>query len=395
MAHNPRPKKKNARPKKARTKKIPLSPMLVQYLAGLCVQKWGDDASVKEVTLGHMVFDQASDEDRDVDVTVTFNTPDGVYAFMGYEVKHERTPLDSTTVEQLAIKLKDMPGVTHRAIVSTSGYYKPAIKKAQFHGVDLYEIKDWTTPLEEQFPNLAPMKGLPAQRITGVEFLLQWAQVQSCSLDTPHIGAIDPTTPLFDAKGKKHSLYPNYETLGREMLVRSIDSLFEVDSIREKAEPLLRARRNGEQLPETPQWPYRHIMEMIGEEIYTRLSDNTLHRLTTITITGELRWQPYGPLHLAMEKVPAGEIFSAAVVFPNPVSGRMKVLLIPTQGRNLTLREVELDRNQRNSIRNLKVPATQDNPPRPSQRDSGMSVVFRRDQPAFLDAEEPSIIRPV
>jgi hypothetical protein len=370
--------------------------MLVQYLAGLCLQKWGDNASVKEVTLGHMVFDQASDEDRDVDVTVTFNTPDGVYAFMGYEVKHERTPLDSTTVEQLAIKLQDMPDVTHRAIVSTSGYYKPAIKKAEFHGVDLYEIKEWTTPVAEQFPNFANMTGPPAEHFTGVQFLLEWlARDVSLTVEDMRDLDIDPTDIFLNAKGKKHPVCPNAEALHREMVVRSIGYLYDVDEVKEKVKPLQQARANGEPLPETPQWLYRHTMDITGDEIYKRLSDKRRHRVSTVTITGDLRWQPYGPLHLAIEKVATGEIFSAAVVFPNPVSGRMKVLLISTVDRTVAWRDVELNRGQLNLIRNLKLPATENNPPRSPQRGSASSVVFRRDRPAFMDAEEPSIIRPV
>jgi hypothetical protein len=35
-----------------------------------------------------------SGEPRDVDVTVTMDTPDGVFAFMGYEVKHWKSKLD-------------------------------------------------------------------------------------------------------------------------------------------------------------------------------------------------------------------------------------------------------------------------------------------------------------
>ena len=80
-----------------------------------------------------MVEDQASRTRRDVDVTVTVDTVEGKYAFKGYEVKHWRKPLDVADVEALAAKLNDMPSVTHRAIVATSGYTAPAIKKAEHH----------------------------------------------------------------------------------------------------------------------------------------------------------------------------------------------------------------------------------------------------------------------
>jgi Restriction endonuclease len=136
----------------SKPEKMPLSPMLVQYLVGLCALKWDAKAVNVEVTLGDMVPDQASGTRRDVDVTVTVDTPDGLYAFKGYEVKHWSSPLDVADVEALATKLKDMPSVTHGAIVSTSGFTRPAIKKAEHHEVDLYAIKPWTKPLARSSP---------------------------------------------------------------------------------------------------------------------------------------------------------------------------------------------------------------------------------------------------
>lgn len=53
------------------TEKLPLSPMLVQYLVGLCALKWNARSVSIDVTLGNMVEDQASRTRRDVDVTVT------------------------------------------------------------------------------------------------------------------------------------------------------------------------------------------------------------------------------------------------------------------------------------------------------------------------------------
>jgi hypothetical protein len=101
--------------------KLPLSPMLVQYLVGLCCLKWDPDAV--DVTISDMVLDPAAGKERDVDVTVTITESGSVtHAFKAYEVKHESAPLDVADVEQLCMKLLDMPSVTHRAIVSASGF---------------------------------------------------------------------------------------------------------------------------------------------------------------------------------------------------------------------------------------------------------------------------------
>jgi hypothetical protein len=171
--------------------------MLLQYLVGLYNLKHGSAAQY-HVTLGDMVADEASGTLRDVDVTVT--TPDGAHEFAGYEVKHWTKKLDVSHVEALAAKLNDMPTVTERAIVCSSGYTEPAIKKAEYHGVDLYVIKEWTAPVEEQFPDLAPMKGPPAEVFRGSQFHLTWLERSFyLHVDAPYFD-IAGGAPLFTRK---------------------------------------------------------------------------------------------------------------------------------------------------------------------------------------------------
>lgn len=122
-----------------------------------------------DVVLGDMVDDVASGTARDVDITVTTRAADGtVHAFKGIEVKAEKRPLDVITVEQLCAKLKDMPGITHRSVVSASGYTAPAIQKAQHHGMELWELKDWEDP-SQGFSHVAFPKRMPF-----VEASLEW-----------------------------------------------------------------------------------------------------------------------------------------------------------------------------------------------------------------------------
>ncbi|MBB5918209.1 hypothetical protein BJY24_007121 [Nocardia transvalensis] len=133
--------------------KVPLTPMLVQYLTALCCLRRTPEAV--KITIGEMVEDEAAESTRDVDVTVTISESGSVTdAFMAYEVKHEGPALDVAKVESLCLKVNDMPTITHRAIVSTSGFSATAQKKAARHGVDLYQLKEWTRPLQEQFPLL-------------------------------------------------------------------------------------------------------------------------------------------------------------------------------------------------------------------------------------------------
>lgn len=124
-----------------------LTPTDIHLLVGqLTLVSNPDDV---EIVLGDLVYDVTANERRDVDVTVTYRDSSGsISAFKGIEVKKHKRPLDVTHVEQLCIKLNDMPNISHRAIVSASGYWRPSYKKAKAHGVDLYSLIPWSNRME-------------------------------------------------------------------------------------------------------------------------------------------------------------------------------------------------------------------------------------------------------
>lgn len=96
-----------------------------------------------EIELGSTVYDAAREGNRDVDITVTFRDQEGsTVALHGIEVKRHGRPLTVEQVEQLCVKLKDMPGLTGHALVSASGYTGPARKKARHHGLQLYHLRE-------------------------------------------------------------------------------------------------------------------------------------------------------------------------------------------------------------------------------------------------------------
>ena len=64
-----------------------LTPMMVQYLVGLCCLRHDPDAV--EITLGDMVYDHVAEKDRDVDITITFKDGNEITAFKAAEVKKE------------------------------------------------------------------------------------------------------------------------------------------------------------------------------------------------------------------------------------------------------------------------------------------------------------------
>lgn len=135
----------------ARTLSFPvLTPTDIHYLVGFLSRAAGPDNV--EIELGDFVYDAATKTHRDVDVTITTRDGDGSRkGFVGLEVKAHKRRLDSEHVEQLIQKLNDMPDITSRAIVSASGYTRPAISKAQHHGVDLYELTDWAPAASYDF----------------------------------------------------------------------------------------------------------------------------------------------------------------------------------------------------------------------------------------------------
>ncbi len=119
-----------------------LTPTDIHYLVGLL--SMASHQEDVEVELGDYVHDARSESKRDVDVTVTVRNNDGtVSAFKGLEVKALNRKLGTPQVEGLIQKLQDMPSITHRVVVSASGFTRPAIRKATSHGVELYELKAW------------------------------------------------------------------------------------------------------------------------------------------------------------------------------------------------------------------------------------------------------------
>jgi hypothetical protein len=337
--------------------KMPLSPMLAQCLVGLCALKW--DANAVDVTIGDMVRDEASETTRDVDVTVTVDAPDGVHAFKGYEVKHLKAPLDQSDIDGLAGKLNDMPSVTHRAIVSTSGYAAPAIKKAAAKGIDLFEIKEWTKPLEEQFPHLAPMVGAPAETIKGRSGFLQWS-FPSTRFWLGCTGApqfeISYDTKLYSADGNEHAVFGNFSAFTDAMTLRSTDTLFTLEQARSRIGPLVEFHSpDAPEMPKPePEWPYAHTLDVASDDVYLLVEDKP-YRIDTLTIYGHLRWRFEPMRYYIMEKIPTGEPFAGALIGQSGVPGQMHAVILSAKDRTMDIRFVQLEDKHLNAIRRLKL----------------------------------------
>ncbi|MGO8953342.1 MAG: hypothetical protein ACLQF2_08390 [Rhodomicrobium sp.] len=334
-----------------------LTPMLVQYLVGLCCLRHNPDAV--DVTVGDLVLDVAAKKKRDVDVTVTVKEDGSVRAFKAYEVKKEGKPLDVATIEQLSIKLRDMQEVTHRAIVSTSSFSEGAINKAAAHQVELFELKPWTKPIESQFPDF-PNIGLPDTFFSSFESsLLYWIDARTHLIipTGPSSFTWLPATPVFTPKGQKHKKFANMEAFNNAMLLRSASALFAI----EPAWTILRTfpfySRPNKDFVEGPPWPHTHTLQVAQDNVFLNL-DGKLHKIETVTISGSLQWRrkKIVPQFYSMESVPGGMVFAGSIIADwGADDGKMLAIIFPPRTRELGIHQFQLSERHRNIIRGLKI----------------------------------------
>jgi Restriction endonuclease len=329
--------------------------MLVQYLVGLCCQKWHPDAV--DVTIGDMVLDPAGNKQRDVDVTVTISQSGSItHAFKAYEVKHESNPLDVADVEQLCLKLLDMPSVTHRAIVSASGFTSSAQSKAARHGVTLYGLRPWTRPLQEQFPALT-MRGTAEECFPMSQMLLCWTNVQ-CAIvarEAKGLFSVQPDDRLFDASGNAHPKHKMFTDYQNELLLRSTEILFPLEPAVtiSRTFPVPHTTSDGT-VPAGPAWPHTHTLDVHSDDVHVETGKGVC-RIDLITINGYLQWQRItnNSLYYVMDQIPSGEAFAGALISMERREGHMTTLVFSPKTRDIGIHFVRLAEKHLNCIRRL------------------------------------------
>lgn len=146
----------------------------IHYVCGFLYIASGGDLT--SVTLGEKIYDGAAEESRDVDIAVVRSAEWGIIAA---EVKNHKRKLDVTVVEGICGKLLDMPTITKRAIVSASGYTKPAERKAAKHGVQCLSL----------------VRGLPVFRTIDLSCLRTVKVEDTNWIDGPYV-TLGPNVPL-------------------------------------------------------------------------------------------------------------------------------------------------------------------------------------------------------
>lgn len=335
-----------------------LTPMIVQYLVGLCCLR--HDPEAIDVTIGDMVMDEAAGKERDVDVTVTVTDATGeISAFKASEVKHEGKPLDVTAVEQLILKLSDMPKVTHKAIFSTSGYTDGACSKAKKHGVDLYTMLPWDRPISQDFPDF-PGVGTPGELLSHFQSsLLYWAEwsVHFIASAGPASFSFTDNTPVLTSEGKAHPKYSTMLECRNDILMRSTGIL----CMQSPASTILNTfpfSMREEGYFASPAWPHTHTLDLAGDAAYLRLDDPKPFQLDSVTISGQLQWRKrvITPAFNIFERVEDKAIFAGAAIADYGVDdGRMFAMIFPDKGREIGIHRFQIPEKQRNMIRELKI----------------------------------------
>lgn len=327
--------------------------MLIQYLVGLCCLR-GDPNAV-DITIGDMVFDQAADKERDVDVTVTFvDSNNATTAFKAYEVKREGTPLDVAEVEGLCLKFTDMPRITHKAIVSSSGFTNGARSKATKHGVDLYTLEAWSSPLESDFPSFG-IAGIPEAALLFTRSLLVWNDytVNIVTPGGPPSFTVEADDPILTSTGAAHPRHPRFGDYQEELLLRSTEVLHKMDpalTVFRTFPPDLKAW-----VSHGPGWPHTHTLTISENEAFLRLAGRLL-RIETITINGFLQWtySRERPDFYIMRRVADEVAFAGALVAPGKREGEMFAFTI-SNSETAGVHLIQLKEKHLNVVRRLKL----------------------------------------
>lgn len=331
--------------------------MQVQYLVGLCCLKNSPEAV--DITIGDMVLDNSIDEKRDIDITVTLDDGKGTKtAFKAYEVKKESSPLDVTKVEQLAAKLKDMTEITHRAIVSASGYTENAVKKAVSHNVDLYEIKPWTTTLSEHFEAFKNVGHLRDFMRNKGSILLCWEE------DSLWLGVLNgPKTfnwkdedMLYTARGKANKKFPSMGIYRQHLLLKSTRLLFDIDPAKTVLQNNL-GKISDEATERINVGSHSHTFELKDDKAFLKL-DGNLFQISFATITGRLEWQRKltFPEYYILENVITKEVFAGAAVTPDgSPDGQLLATILTPKSSGIKFHWINLTDKQKNCIRQLKL----------------------------------------
>lgn len=262
-------------------------------------------------------------------------------------------------MEQLCIKFEDMPNITHRAIVSASGYTAPAIAKAEAHNVELYILKSWTEPIGRKFPAHKEL-GKIHDVLRFESNLLYWVDwtIFLHVPDGPPSFRWVPSTPIFGADGTAHKQYANMAEYSDALLLRSTElfcSPLPTYTIHCPVPP--ENRSDNVHLADRPPQPHTHTLDVRCDEAFLRFEDE-LALVTSATISGglQLRRSSGNPEFYILEHLASREAFAGAAIADwGAPHEKMFAMVFSPETRTTGIHTIELGEKHKNAIRQLKI----------------------------------------
>lgn len=252
-----------------------------------------------------------------------------------------------------------MPTITHRSIVSASGYTEAAIKKANCHGVELFTIEKWSGDLATDFPGCG-MSGAPDECIRfGGKMLLCWAQHAFHLIVTEQKEPfnVDATTILHEKSGKNHPQYKSFGNYYKDILLRSTEFLFPLQPAA-AVRSIFPLRRVGESsfVAASPAWPHSHTVDLREDGVYIKRSDGFV-QITAITIHGQLQWQRNDEpaAYHVLKRVGNGTPYAGAMVIEGQRDGEMVCFVVAPDSPTAGVHSVKLEQKHLRAIRKLKL----------------------------------------
>jgi hypothetical protein len=224
------------------------------------------------------------------------------------------------------------------------------------HGVELYVLREWTRPLQEQFPALT-MQGTAAECFPMKKCLLCWQNHQLALVAREATGnfSVQDEAAVFDSRGAPHARFANFGAYKHELLLRSTEVLFAL----EPAVSVLRifpVPLSAPEVPAGPAWPHTHTLDVSEDGFYVKTSSGH-HKLNVVTINGQLQWQrrTVKPASYVIERASDGTAFAGALISKDLREGQMTGLVFSPKTREIGIHFVRLADKHHNAIRKLKL----------------------------------------
>jgi hypothetical protein len=316
-----------------------MTPMQFQYLVGLCCLQVESEAV--KITLGDMVYDDASEKKRDMDITVSYtNEKDELISFKGFEAKKEKAPLDVIAVEQLCSKFKDMTSLTYGAIVSASGYTAPAVKKAGYHKIDLFQLEVLDETSLESFPVFNSM-GMTKEFFSNMKSkLLCWNNWSFHFYVSDPVQISDSTT-LFSKNKKQIKDIPTIQELTQKALQWSTDNLWS----------------QFDYFNETEARDQTYYLDLMDKEFFV-IENGKSVKINGIQIKGELYWkiEELNPKFHILKNITTNELFSGALISPyQKGDSRLLALVLTPESNKIGINHIVLTDKQKSIISGLEL----------------------------------------